>query len=976
MSSGDSPVDPRSPQLRLLDRQTSNVHKGYMSWASGNLVVPHDLADRTSLPRYHRRVTEDRTAVLVVPLNSPLETRTLIDSWLSCCLHGSPSLLCFFVDSEGICRGCRFVLAADIPHLEDIAKAYRIDEHKRLSNEEVETSTAFDPTVLREASHNLLEALIDRCDHDGGHFLLVPGPFGPRLVRAGPQASDDDCEEPDEVTGSGPGQLSLPSSEELELARLEQMAKTTAPRKEDTKMESSPSSQRWRAVLVTKALLSYHAAVRLAQSPMTSEAARSRTELKHVPSGARWTAKSCCHPLRVRQMMLRSVRALRSAARCAEDGSDPPPLPCRFQLLMASAFEFLADTFLAEDEHGDVDLDLSRMLSALRHLQRSRQHAAEYASSVLTSNLESSSRFARSVRQLEERIHAKAINAHLCLARLRQSLSCGGDLRMIGPAMKELDAAEELVTKPRAGQPQRSGAYESSLLSSICKWKADLLHELATLLLPSVAPGQELDPDTRSYIEAQVAGMNDSMQPPAMQCERWLQSTVSLCLRSLHQLAAVPSEVAAELQLQVRALLARAYSKLGRLYASTGRFTKAMTHAKQGIELFNATKDKVEAAKLQIWLCRLQLRMAVPQAASTTRSTDCHFLDKDPGLLGGLSAAASSEESALQQVVQQLQKALSALDSTESRLEQLAEEELSTRSEGQVLLGKVLFRQALVRLAKAPSPLNACSRLGEEAILVSTLDILQTAEAKLGQSAKEAAKEEIVKEAMERLHQAAACFRSAKATVPCCSVHLCLAFVYFCTAGNDTRLQRLAMTHCQHSLEQWTASHERSEAVGVSARLLEAKAARRIVHKGRPAWAGDAKAASLLCEVAISRLTSTELPTTGSEVASQDPEPASAAGAAGAAGTAGAHNREEQMRNALLSTGEDQGASLMSYVRQELSTVLLRLLKACEQDDAGRDLKVAYCSLLTAWHEASGQVEALHAVLAQTRKILGRDLPP
>ena len=70
--------------------------------------------------------------------------------------------------------------------------------------------------------------------------------------------------------------------------------------------------------------------------------------------------------------------------------------------------------------------------------------------------------------------------------------------------------------------------------------------------------------------QAQVAGMNDSMQPPAMQCERWLQesflaslfmaiarllswtrraacntwqSTVSLCLRSLHQLAAVPSEV-------------------------------------------------------------------------------------------------------------------------------------------------------------------------------------------------------------------------------------------------------------------------------------------------------------------------------------------------------------------------------------------------------------------------------------------------
>ena len=53
--------------------------------------------------------------------------------------------------------------------------------------------------------------------------------------------------------------------------------------------------------------------------------------------------------------------------------------------------------------------------------------------------------------------------------------------------------------------------------------------------------------------------MNESMQPPATQCERWLQdsvlffgksqwdkldpqSAVSLCLRSLHQLAAVPQE--------------------------------------------------------------------------------------------------------------------------------------------------------------------------------------------------------------------------------------------------------------------------------------------------------------------------------------------------------------------------------------------------------------------------------------------------
>merc|ERR1712110_1306727 len=87
-------------------------------------------------------------------------------------------------------------------------------------------------------------------------------------------------------------------------------------------------------------------------------------------------------------------------------------------------------------------------------------------------------------------------------------------------------------------------------------------------------------------------------------------------LRGLHQLSTLPDEIVGELQVQARVLLARAYGDLGHIYASTGRYTKAMTHAKQGIELFNATKDKLHAATLQLWLCRLQLRMALPKTAA------------------------------------------------------------------------------------------------------------------------------------------------------------------------------------------------------------------------------------------------------------------------------------------------------------------------------------------------------------------------
>ena len=175
----------------------------------------------------------------------------------------------------------------------------------------------------------------------------------------------------------------------------------------------------------------------------------------------------------------------------------------------------------------------------------------------------------------------------------------------VGLSAKELDLAEALVASRSP-----PGPYECSLLASISKWKAEHWAQLASHLLPSA----EAAPEVYAYLEAQRGA--EPPQPWPTHCERWLQSTVSLCLRAMHQLAAVPVDLAQELRLQARGLLARAYGKLGSLYASTGRLTKAMTHARQGVELFNATRDACEAAKLQLWLCRLQLRMALPQACA------------------------------------------------------------------------------------------------------------------------------------------------------------------------------------------------------------------------------------------------------------------------------------------------------------------------------------------------------------------------
>lgn len=61
----------------------------------------------------------------------------------------------------------------------------------------------------------------------------------------------------------------------------------------------------------------------------------------------------------------------------------------------------------------------------------------------------------------------------------------------------------------------------------------------------------------------------------------------------------------------------------------------------------------------------------------------------------------------------------------------------------------------------------------------------------------------------------------------------------------------------------------------------------------------------------------------------------------------------------------------MTYLRQELSNTLLRLLKLTDlQDSVLRELKALYCSLLAAWHSENGQVEALTALASQIRKLL------
>eukprot|EP00928_Gymnodinium_smaydae_P002546 TRINITY_DN10914_c0_g3_i1.p1 TRINITY_DN10914_c0_g3~~TRINITY_DN10914_c0_g3_i1.p1 ORF type:complete len:596 (-),score=102.51 TRINITY_DN10914_c0_g3_i1:191-1978(-) len=545
------------------------------------------------------------------------------------------------------------------------------------------------------------------------------------------------------------------------------------------------------------------------------------------------------------------------------------------------------------------------------------------------------------------------------------------------------------------------GPHEWSVLASISKWKADIFYKLAQLTqhvsgLSGVESGagassagictDGLSADgLQQYLEAQMREIGESLlQPLSLQCERWLQSTVSLSLRGLHQLASVPSELSAELLVQARALLALAYQDLGALYARTGRYTKAMTHAKQGIELFAATRDKVHALTLQLWLSRLQLRMAMPHAADV--ADGIHL--ENVALLRSLPAMNAGQEHACTQVVTTLRRALQGFEEQED-----AEREV--KSEAQTLLGCVLLRQGLARTRRLAPPFCAVCRLcEEEGALPCALELLQVSELPGIECAQEA---------LDLLHQAAACFKDAGDVQLNGMSHACLAALYFC-GRQDARVHRLALTHCGHASRclardaptslvardrsssgaeedgsREVDAEKRGEsvddpehrgaarqvsarssledepalrlAVQIAVQLLEAKAlCRRHAAKGQTSRATEARAGLLLCDVSLGCLR-------GDADERKEAPRAEADGAAEAV----------QLRTLL---SDEQRSPLMSYVKQELGAILLRLLKGADHREEGvQNLKDLYCSLLTAWHAEAGHgaaapLTALRAHLA------------
>eukprot|EP00397_Hematodinium_sp_SG-2012_P015150 GEMP01015423.1.p1 GENE.GEMP01015423.1~~GEMP01015423.1.p1 ORF type:complete len:772 (+),score=172.62 GEMP01015423.1:169-2484(+) len=292
-----------------------------------------------------------------------------------------------------------------------------------------------------------------------------------------------------------------------------------------------------------KALLFYRAAVRLAQGNkrMHPDAAR------EVPQGVRWTALSMGSPFRVRHYMAKAMKAA----------------PEHFHLLRASALEFTADSYLALPGEAVAEKEES-LLEVIRCL-------SESLAILLPDDDEP---------RLRQRLISKSVNARVMLAKSYQRASPP----RLGEAIKQIDAALAIETN-------------TLLCASFSHLKAVLLGEF---VLQYQDPGCD-----RDYMLAQASLAELDTPAPKLDPERWLYTSVTLCLKAVRLAESHP--LAQSVIAEAKATVSLSYMALGKLYASSGRYTKCHILARQGIELFSATGDWEQALKLQMWQGNVRL---------------------------------------------------------------------------------------------------------------------------------------------------------------------------------------------------------------------------------------------------------------------------------------------------------------------------------------------------------------------------------
>lgn len=379
-----------------------------------------------------------------------------------------------------------------------------------------------------------------------------------------------------------------------------------------------------------KALLYYRAAVRLAQGNK-----RVNLDAGEVPQGVRWTALSMGAPLRVRQYMSKALNAA----------------PENFTLLRASALEFHADSYLALP-----GTTIDEKEASLCEVLRSLGNALE----LLSDDDES--------RNMSKRLVSKSINAQIMLAKLYQH----APTPRFGDALARVDQALSMETNVL-------------LCASFSHLKAMLLREFVCQVQNAS------DADMPFLLDQARIGRVDEYEPK-LDPERWLSTSVTLCLKAVRLAESHP--LAQTVISNAKSTLALSYMGLGHVYARTMRYTKCQILAKQGIELFSATGDWEQVLKLQVWQGKVRLGWIL-----------C-----DGGEEDAICYLPPSSHTMAEQVVERVKKAMHPVDEASATIEV-----------ARVFLAKVILSLIVSLLQEGARLLCSLSRPSECTLAVAEL---------------------------------------------------------------------------------------------------------------------------------------------------------------------------------------------------------------------------------------------------------------
>jgi len=395
--------------------------------------------------------------------------------------------------------------------------------------------------------------------------------------------------------------------------------KMHSPSRSDS-ISSSPEIERSEGMLVlhlrTKAMVFYHAAVSLVNASREEDCAESPGAEKAIPAGALQLGTGGCRKtrMRVRRLLMLSIHALLALKPLA------PRWRERFALTTASACEFLADTFLAQRDAvdgvipvGDIhQAERERLFTALRYLFKCQSYLEECVEAVPFL------RTASTVSRFQGRVARKTAALHQSLCKLAESTPAPAPApegtKCLGAALYHLHASLMAVQAlPDDGQ-------FSLFLSSLYHWMAALHAELAKLAkLPGAedyfatqkslyANGLDGNSNPRTVYELGSCAMTELLP----NVEAHLNFSISLSLRCLRRLGELHSKETDEKKQSVWRqsldLISRTYFELVAHFGASGRFTKALTTCNVGLQLFKASDDPLNEAKLLLWTVRLKLR--------------------------------------------------------------------------------------------------------------------------------------------------------------------------------------------------------------------------------------------------------------------------------------------------------------------------------------------------------------------------------